>query len=313
MMPNAQEQSRGAVIDYSEVAACPSCGSARRTVLFKEKCETVEVAIVECMDCALGYSTPRPTESYKLRRYEEWARKPRPWEAKAHFDHRQQLRHFHLYKRVMELIHVRVPSGRLLDVGCGGGLFLILAGTYASADNAGIDSRYQVEGAGFDPHEVQLSREISGASVHHLSELGHGKVDPYDAITLLNVLEHVNQPLDLLCQLRGLMTSRGVLVVVVPNNSGAFWKLRHGLSRETSFAASEHINHFCKASLEFMIRRAGFQNLRFFPALASGTYGSMAVVPKSQYMKHAAYRFADILSQGRLHLYSEIICLARLS
>lgn len=311
-MPQVAPESMGSsMADYLETSACPSCGAAQGEIIFREQCEDVEIAIVVCAECGMGYSNPRPTEAFKLRRYQEWAGQLRPWKAEAHYDHRQQLRHFHLYRRVMELVQGRVPKGRLLDVGCAGGLFLIFAGVYASADNAGINSAYEVEGVGFDPNEVQLSHQISGAPVRSLAELRQVSAGFYDAITVLNVLEHVNQPLDLLCQLRRVLQPSGTLVIVVPNNFLAFWKLHCGISHQTSFAASEHINHFSKVSLKRLVRDAGFDHVQFLPALASGTYGSMARIPASQLLKHGMYRLADVLTDGRLYLYSEVICVAR--
>lgn len=291
-------------------SACPACDAPGAEAVFHETCEGTDIAILVCNRCGLGYSNPRPTEAYKLARYEEWAAQPRPWQAEAHYDHRQQLRHFHLYQRVMQCIERRVPRGRILDVGCGGGLFLIFAGVYASEHSAGINSVYQADGAGFDPHETELSRQVSGARVWSLSELDGLPDASYDAVTLLNVLEHVNHPRKLLQELRRLLRPAGVLVTVVPNNEVAFWKLRRGVNNHASFAASEHINHFRARPLARLLRSAGFGSVRFEPALASGTFGSLAKVPARQLVKHAAYRTLDALSAGRLYLYSEIICIA---
>lgn len=268
------------------------------------------IAILVCRKCGLGYSNPRPTETYKLDRYESWARQPRPWHAEAHYDHRQQLRHFGLYKRVMQIIQRRVDRGKILDVGCGGGLFLIFAGVFASEHNAGINSLYQAEGVGFDPNEVELARRISGASTRTLAELNHLPDGSYDAITILNVLEHVNQPKPLLAQLRRLLRPGGVLVSVVPNNALAFWKLRYGLSRQASFAADEHLNHFRKKPLAQLLRETGFAKVHFYPGLPYGTFGSLAEVPVRQKAKHFVYRVLEGASLGRLYLYSEIVCVA---
>jgi len=289
---------------------CPGCGAAEASAIFQEKCDGVDIAILICGACGLGYSNPRPTEAFKLARYEQWTHQPRPWQAEAHYDHRQQLRHFHLYRRVMQCVERRVPRGRILDVGCGGGLFLIFAGVYSSEHSAGINSAYEADGAGFDPREIELSRQVSGARVWSLSELGGLPDASYDAITLLNVLEHVNHPKHLLQELRRLLRPGGPLVVVVPNNELAFWKLRRGVNNHASFAASEHINHFRTKPLARLLGNAGFAKVQFEPALPSGTLGSMAKVPARQRAKHAGYRLLDKLSAGRMYLYSEIVCIA---
>ena len=291
-------------------AACPVCVTSEARAIFTENCEGTDFTILVCNRCGMGYSDPQPTEEYKRVRYQRWAEAPRPWQAEAHYDHRQQLRHFHLYRRVMQCIERRIPRGRILDVGCGGGLFLIFAGVYSSEHSAGINSAYEADGAGFDPREIELSRQVSGARVWSLSELGGLPDASYDAITLLNVLEHVNHPRNLLQELRRLLRPGGPLVVVVPNNEIAFWKLQRGLNNQASFAASEHINHFRTKPLARLLGNAGFAKVQFEPALPSGTLGSIAKVPARQLVKHAGYRLLDVFSAGRMYLYSEIVCIA---
>jgi 2-polyprenyl-3-methyl-5-hydroxy-6-metoxy-1,4-benzoquinol methylase len=292
-----------------EFSACPVCGESLGTPIHEETCEGVRIELVECARCRLVYSNPRPTEAYKIKRYANWAGNERPWQAEAHYDHRQQLRHFGLYKKVMQVIQRKLSSGRILDVGCGGGLFLIFAGVFSSEDNAGIRSAYQVEGAGFDPAEVELSKRISGAPIHSLAELRALDDNRYDAVTLLNVLEHVNRPLELLCELRRLLRHGGMLVVVVPNNKMSFLKLRWGRGQQL-YSASEHINHFRPEDLKTLLRRSGFSTLELHPPLSSGGYGSIIATPAKQLLKHAALRGLDALTQRRMYLYSEIMITA---
>ncbi len=294
-----------------EASKCPGCQTARGKSIFRETWEGVPMEIVVCAECGLGYSNPRPTEASKLARYEEWSQRQRPNATEAHYDHSQQLRHFHLYRKVMRLVEARMTRGLLLDVGCAGGLFVVFAGVYASEHNSGVNSRYTAEGAAFDPHEAELAKRISGAPVHLISELAMLSAGRYDAITLLNVLEHVNEPAGLLSELRRLLRPGGALIVVVPNNELAFARLRVGIGpQQASFAAGEHINHFRPASLRRMLGRAGFSKMQLVAAQASGSYGSMVRPPLQQYVKHAAYVALQTLSAKRCYLYSEMIAVA---
>lgn len=251
------------------------------------------------MGAASANSNPRPTEAYKLQRYQQWTGGDRPWSAEAHYDHRQQLRHFGLYRRVMRVIETHLNHGRLLDVGCGGGLFLVFAGVFASDHNSGLNSRYKVEGAGFDPREVELARRISGAPVRTLAELTKVGDNTFDTVTLLNTLEHVNKPMELLRELRRVLRSGGVMVIVVPNNELAFWKLRHNIGRRpTSLASDEHINHFRPKPLSSALMQSGFGQIEFLPASHEAPRGSMVRIPARQLIKHGAYRIADAFSLG---------------
>jgi len=296
--------------DY-ESTDCPACCTTRGDTVFEETCEGVSIQLVICAGCGLGYSNPRPRESFKLRRYEAWANRARPWQTEAHYDHRQQLRHFHLYRRVMEIIAGQMPEGRILDVGVGGGLFLIFAGVYASDDNTGINSRYRADGVAFDPHECALASRVSGAPVMMISDLGSLPEASYDAVTLLNVLEHVNRPLELLVALRRVLRPEGLLIVVSPNNELAFWRLKHRVGpRAKSFACHEHILHFRKSSLTSLLCRTGFGRVRYLSPVTAGSYGSIVRPPVREWLKHGACWTLDRLTAGRCYLYSEILAVA---
>jgi SAM-dependent methyltransferase len=295
-----------------EETACPACDEPRGEAIFAEECEGVHIEIRVCASCGLGYSTPRPSEAYKIERYAEWARGEARLEAEAHYDHRQQLRHFHLYRSVLERFDRVIGRGRILDVGCAGGLFLAMAGVYASEHNAGFNSRYQPEGAAFDPSEAELARRVSGLPVHHLSDLKRLEGARYDGMTLLNVLEHVNRPVELLSELRRLLRPGGALVLIVPNNWLAFWRMKRGIgTRQASFAANEHILHFRPASLRRLLQRSGFARVEVIAPIVESAHGSLTRVPAKHRAKHTAYRALELLTAQRVYAYSEIVAIAR--
>ena len=306
----AQEKGLAPAGAYEETA-CPACEESRGEAIFEETCEGVNIVIRICASCGLGYSTPRPTEEYKIERYAEWAKGETRLAAEAHYDHRQQLRHFDLYKNVMQEFDRRIGCGRILDVGCAGGLFLALAAVYASDHNAGFNSRYLPEGAAFDPGEADLARRISGVPVHRISDLAKLENTRYDGITLLNVLEHVNRPVELLRELRRLLRPGGALIISVPNNATAFWKLRRGVgTRPASFAANEHILHFRPISLRCLLQQAGFASVEIRAPRLESAFGSLVPVPTKQRMKHATYRALEIVTAQRVFAYPEITAIA---
>jgi SAM-dependent methyltransferase len=98
------------------------------------------------------------------------------------------------------------PGGRLLDVGCGHGLLL---------DEA--------RAAGFEPEGLELSRDAAayargelGVTVHERTLAGH-EADPYDAIVLADVLEHLDDPLAAIDDCLRLLAPGGALCLVTPD------------------------------------------------------------------------------------------------
>jgi len=98
-------------------------------------------------------------------------------------------------------------GGRLLDVGCGNGGFLMLA------QQAG----WQVEGLDFDADAVLTARSRGLTVRHGGTEVLDGEHDRFDVITLCHVIEHVHDPRSVLCRLHSLLKPGGTLWLDTPN------------------------------------------------------------------------------------------------
>lgn len=108
--------------------------------------------------------------------------------------------------------HARTPLGGLLDFGCGSGGFLKHAvdrGLVSPSEAIGVDGDAaavaRVRSMGFEAHEADSSR-LAGLS------LGRRP----DAAVALDVLEHLDEPVEALRSLRSLTTPGATLVILVP-------------------------------------------------------------------------------------------------
>jgi SAM-dependent methyltransferase len=137
---------------------------------------------------------------------------------------------------------------RLLDFGCGNGLFLDVA-----------------HGRGFDCYGVDLAADAievarqkpSGRHAYHgtpaeIPELAAGG---FDVITMWSVLAHLARPVDDLTMLRGLLAPDGVLLLLTVNGGGL--RLKHDLGAWGGFTAN-HLAIFAPDTLRLLLRRAGF-------------------------------------------------------
>lgn len=101
--------------------------------------------------------------------------------------------------------------GRLLDVGCGTGSFLLLARA----------SGYQVSGVDSDCEAIEFARREFGLSdtrampVEQL--ISEPPAERYDVICLFDVLEHLGDPLEVIRGLGNLLAPGGSLVITVPS------------------------------------------------------------------------------------------------
>jgi hypothetical protein len=146
---------------------------------------------------------------------------------------------------------------RLLDFGCGWGEFPALAGLLGF-EACGVDR---------SADRRRSSRSPGAVVFPDLDAATEAAGGPFHAVTLFQVLEHVEEPLGLLAALHERMTPGAVLVLEVPNCRGV-----EGLgSRADYFKIHplEHINAFTSSSLRQLARCAGFRQVA--PAIAHAT------------------------------------------
>jgi len=123
--------------------------------------------------------------------------------------------------RLLDLIAAHVPSGRLLDVGCGHGLLLDEA-RRRGYDTVGLElsregARYARETLGLDVRELPLEG---------LAESSNGAVPgEFDVVVLADVLEHLDDPVDAIDRCALLLRPGGVFCVVTPDPSSLTAKL----------------------------------------------------------------------------------------
>ena len=143
-------------------------------------------------------------------------------EQELHSNHVRVERQIALLEDVLD----GLEGKRLLDVGAGGGLMM----EAAAACGADVE--------GLEPHDRFLlyARE-RGLRVHHATAEQYardpGRLASYDAITLWDVLEHVNEPDSTLAACRALLRPGGVLLLDTPLREGAFHRLGERLYRGT--------------------------------------------------------------------------------
>jgi SAM-dependent methyltransferase len=216
---------------------------------------SVPFTLFKCQCCGLVSLQPQPSDLELAPHYPDWL-----WED-AIDDGTTRVSKF---DPIIELLSRRHPEpGRLLDVGCGPGDFVLAVGTL-HWQASGIEiSRRQVEAG--------LRR---GAALSVCEDFSHYTgAAPYDAITFNHVLEHVRSPRAYLQQARKLLKPDGTLIIAVPNyNSlsrrvfGAYW-MHVDLPR--------HLFHFTPSTLTSLLESTGFHVVQTcFPDLKQDSIGT---------------------------------------
>ena len=136
-------------------------------------------------------------------------------------------------------------SGRLLDVGAGTGILV------EEATELGFEAE------GIEPSEwAQVQGSKHELKIHH-GTLPHPDAQgPYDLVTLIDVIEHVDNPVVLLRQIRDVMSDDGLGVVVTPDVSSFAarlmgWKWWH--------YRTAHIGYFNDSTIRHALRESGLR------------------------------------------------------
>ncbi len=196
-----------------ENVACNLCGADDATEfavvpdLLLDR-QDVRARLVRCNACGLVYQNPRPSPD------EMGAHYPPSYELYA--DHRRNaprgmLRAAYDYgmRKRCRLVTGQVKAGRLLDVGCAIGTFLVAMRNCPGWEVAGVE---------VDGDTVVAARSQYNLDVFHGTlEEAQFPTAAFDAVTLWDVLEHVHDPNSTLSEVRRVLRPGGVLALRVPN------------------------------------------------------------------------------------------------
>ena len=246
----ARERELAALIDpdtgmladrFAREVACPLCGSENRRRLFVKNGFT----FVRCADCALVFSNPQVREELVEAEYRTGGSND-IWVEVLLSDRQLEIDRAKFASLLDELEPYR-GGGRLLDVGCSIGLFLDLA-RERGWDGVGIEfsdraRAYAVDELGLDVIDTPLE------------ETGWAD-DSFDVITLNSVIEHLNEPRQMLAEIRRLLKPGGVLYVITPNVDSLACRLLH--ERAATFDGRNHLVYFSARTLGRALEDEGF-------------------------------------------------------
>lgn len=142
----------------------------------------------------------------------------------------------------------QVEGRRLLDVGAGNGYFVHLATREFGLDAIGVE---------ISNAQVEFARRLFGVELEKAMP-----AEQFDTVTSFNVIEHVNDPTQLLAEMRARIKPGGRLVLTTPN-PGCIHRRVKGLKNWGMVDPPHHINLFTRAGLSELLGRSGFGIRRY--------------------------------------------------
>lgn len=238
-----------------ERTACSACGSVEEVLLFEGSDRMLKLPgtfrVVRCTRCGLVRQDPRlaweSLQHYYREEYGSYTSIPdKPASSLQRLSWR-----YGQWKLLRAIGHFQ-RGGRLLDVGCGNGIFLAEAQRTGRWDVTGIEP---TESAAANARRaVQapiLSCRFSEAELPAAS---------FDVITMWNVLEHLPDPVADLRRAHTLLKPGGWLILAIPNMESL--AVRVFGSRWLGWELPRHLYMFPRRSLDRILASVGFRVAR---------------------------------------------------
>jgi 2-polyprenyl-3-methyl-5-hydroxy-6-metoxy-1,4-benzoquinol methylase len=236
--------------EIEEVVPCPLCQGRAVQPLFEPRGPRGwSYRVVRCPDCGFLYRNPgiRPERLGDLYGQGDYA---------GFLSGRYARRRQEDYKLALKAFGQLFADGssrRLLDYGCGIGLFLDIA----------RERGFHAVGVDLAPDAVQEARRRGHAawfgSPEDVPEIVTGG---FDVITLWSVLAHIPRPVEDLTRLRKLLALDGVLLIYTVNANSLLLKAYR--SRWGGFTAN-HLIFSSPTTLPALVRKAGFATVVLRP------------------------------------------------
>ena len=245
IMTAAEHAAPVGVSDIEEVIGCSLCGDDNMQPLFTPEGRNGKwrYHVVRCPTCGFLYRHPgiRPERLGELYagRYDKFLT--------GKYARKRQRR----YRMVMDAFGELFADGsgrRLLDFGCGAGLFLELAHE-RGFDGYGVD---------LSPESIERARKRPGGQNAHFGaplDVPEIAAGGFDVITLWSVMAHLPRPVDDLRMLRELLAPGGALLILTVNANSL--RLKAEGEKWNGFTPN-HLKFFSPTTLALALEQAGF-------------------------------------------------------
>ncbi|OGW77870.1 MAG: hypothetical protein A3I73_00235 [Omnitrophica bacterium RIFCSPLOWO2_02_FULL_45_16] len=234
---------------------CPVCGSKEWTKRYRIDSWNIE----ECGACGFAKIDPLPVGEERGKYYREEKIVERNIKQK-----RPSQKFSRLLKRLFSAATGREkgaifynklrrhlsPKSKILDIGCGDGSFIRKA-----------QENFVCTGIEISEYLASMARGRPGLKVITGNFLNTSFLnEEYDGITLISILEHLDDPLEAIKKCFNLLKRRGVLLLKTVNYGCLNRRIKK--MRWTGFRPPDHVIYFNPSNLKILLKNAGFKKIK---------------------------------------------------
>jgi SAM-dependent methyltransferase len=242
---------------------CPTCGPGPKKPIgtrggrHQRYGSGVESAIVQCARCSLLFADPFPIPLNPGELYGDPSK---------YFEHKDEARKIDAYRRLVRQLceFARTRTPRLLDVGSGRGEFLRAAQLEGVVDTIGLDFSQAMIDSARERYGIRMLRRT-------IEEFAAESEEPFDAVVLNAVIEHVYDPDAMAAACSKLLRRDGVLFIDVPNEPnlltllGNSWNRARGSDAVYNLSPTwppYHVYGFNPRAIRVLLTKHGFEITR---------------------------------------------------
>jgi SAM-dependent methyltransferase len=233
-----------------------SCILCAATGPFRPRWRKDGYGIEECPSCGLVQLVPTPTPETLRALYSQDSYFSGDGDSGYSQYESQEQEYLATFKEDVRRIAEFVPTGRVLEVGCGYGYFLRCA----------VDAGYDAYGIDLSPTAVKWASERLPGRVFCglLEEVPEIQGQQYDVIFGSHLIEHLTEPGAFLETAARLLRPGGLIVLVTPNIKSLLARVSR--SRWVSLKIPEHVSYYDPATITTLLTRADFTVQAIDPA-----------------------------------------------
>ena len=207
----------------TEYVNCDACGGDKNKIVFRVRDYLFGITeifnVVKCDGCELFYLNPRPTAESIIKLYEEnYTHADKPYILSKIETFKLKIilkRLWHQYIRGYHDNLIKSVQGKILDIGCGNGNFLLQVKQKGE----------EVYGIEINPIDARYCNEIGLKVFCGILEEANFDDNFFNTVMLSHVLEHLPSPKKTLKEIYRILKPSGKLYIFCPNSKGYMSKL----------------------------------------------------------------------------------------
>ncbi len=245
---------------------CPSCNSTSFNTCLTTLdyfLSREEFEIVECMDCKLKFTNPRPGFNDIVKYYDSPEYISHNTSLKGLLTRLYTLARNFMLKKKFSIVSAYTKGNSILDVGCGTGEFLNFC-----------------KSKGFSAYGIELNeRPRESAKMNFNLDVREKITDfiqtgiKFDCISLWHVLEHIHDLKITIAEIKTLLKPGGVLIVALPNCNS--WDALHYKQYWAAYDLPRHLYHFNESSFTRFAEINSLKIVKVLPQVLDSFYISL--------------------------------------